>query len=335
MPDFGFPAQPQMSRMSRMVANMRRDAGDAQVAAVTGRPADLAASLDGRVNEAVLMGKSLADYESYAEAIALAEARTDTIQQRLDHISASGQSLANSVDTLLTNGTADNFTIVSEEGQQLLEGIVSALNSSFAGRSLFGGDLGVGSAISDTDTIMAGALPILSAGTSASAAYSALEAAFIAPGGFFDTTVYTGGTGNSPRTEVAAGEVVETTVRADEEPIRRMLLNTAVVSAAYDLSNGIPDFLRRDLIELGSIGLRNAVDGVIGLQGRLGAAEERIATVKARNIAEEATMTVRFNEFTGADQYTEALRLSEIEAHLEAAFSITARLSRMSLANYL
>ena len=81
--------------------------------------------------------------------------------------------------------------------------------------------------------------------------------------------------------------------------------------------------------------MRNAIDDVVHTQGRLGTAEERIATVKARNIAEDAALGVRFNDLAGADQYRAAARLSEIEAQLETALVTTARLSRLSLANYL
>ncbi len=86
---------------------------------------------------------------------------------------------------------------------------------------------------------------------------------------------------------------------------------------------------------MGSIGLRNAVDGVISTQARLGTAEGRIATVKARNIAEEAAMGIRFNELAGVDQYEAALKVAEIEAQLEAALVTTSRLTSLSLANYL
>ena len=335
MPEFGFPAQPQMSRMSRLIANMRQDGNDAQVAAVTGRPADLAATLGGRVNEAMLIGKSISDLQGYADAIALAEARADTMQQRLDHVAGIGRDLANSADKLLTNGTDDNFRIVSAEGRAVLDGVVSAFNTGFAGRALFAGDLGAGPALVDADAIVAAAVPILEAATSADAAHAALEASFTTSGGLFDTAIYVGGSGDAPRTEIGPGEVVDYSARADEEPVRRMIPNALMVAAAFDRSNAIPDTMRRDLVALGSTGLRNAVDGVINMQGRLGAAEARIATVKARNVAEEATMSVRFNELAGADQYQEAFRLSEIEAQLETAFATTARLSRLSLANYL
>lgn len=335
MPEFGFPAQPQMSRMNRLIAEMRRDGDAHQFAAVTGRPADLAAHLDGRVNEAVLIGKTIADLEGYAQSIALAEARADIMQRSLGEIAGLAQNLANSASKLLTNGTDLNMRIVATEGSAALGGIVSALNARFAGRALFAGDDGNGNAVADAASIMAISVPILESAGTASAGVAALETEFTGTGGLFDTSIYTGGAGAAPRAEVASGEVIDYSVRADEAPIRQMLLNTVILAAAYDDSNAIPDPIRRELVELATRGLRNAVDGVINTQGRLGTAEARIATVKARNIAEEAALGVRFNEIAGADQYDAAFHVSEIENQLETALVTTARLSRLSLASYL
>lgn len=335
MPEFGFPAQPHMSRMSDLVRRVRRDSDETQMAAVTGRPADLAASLEGRVSEAMLIEKALADLEQYGQAIALAEARASVTQQSLDQAVHLGQDLTNSVSSLLTNGTVENMKIVSEEGRAMLESTVSALNARLGGRSLFAGDAGVGPALTDAGTIYTASAAVLATGTTAPGAYSALEAAFTGAGGLFETTFYTGGTGDAPLVEVAPGETVDYSLRADEEAVRRVLLNTVIVAAAYDMTNGIPDEIRRDLLATANDKLHEAMDLTVNLQGRLGTAEARIATVKARNIAEDSALTIRFNDLAGADQYEEGLRLSEIEAQLETAFYTTARLSRLSLSNYI
>lgn len=334
MPEFGFPAQPQMSRMNDLVRRVRRDSDETQMAAVTGRPADLAATLGGRVSEAMLIEKALIDLDHYSQAIALAEARASVTQQSLDQTVRLGQDLTGSVSSLLTNGTIQNLEIVSGEGRAMLESTVSAFNARFAGRALFAGDLGDGTALADADTIYSASVAVLAAGPSAAAAYAALETEFTTTGGLFETTFYTGGTGDGPLVEVAPGEVVDYALRADEEAVRRVLLNTVIIGAAYDTGNGIPGAHRRELITTANDRLREAMGQIVNLQASLGTAEARIATVKARNIAEDSALTIRFNDLAGVDRYEEGLRLSEIEAQLETALYTTARLSRLSLTNY-
>ena len=335
MPDFGFPAQPQMSRINNLVAKARRDSQDAQYATATGRPADLAASLDGRVNEAMLIEKAIIDLDQYAQSIALAEGRAEVSQKSLDLLVQSGRDLTSAVSKLLTNGTNSNLEIVSEQGRSTLEASVAALNAQFAGRSVFAGDERDATALADAETIYSSSVAVLETGTTAAGAYAALETEFVGAGGLFDTTFYTGGTGDAPQVEIAAGETVDHSLRANEEPLRRMLLNATIIGAAYDLSNTIPDDIRSELIGTATDQMRSAMDQTVNLQGTLGTAEARIATVKARNIAEDSSLTIRFNDIAAADPYEEGLRLSAIEAQLETAFYTTARLSRLSLSNYL
>ncbi len=249
MPEFGFPAQPQMSRMSRLIANMRTTGDDAQIAAVTGRPADLATHLDGRVNEAVLIGKGLADLQGYNEAIALSEARAGVMQQSMSQLVDLGQDLTSSVDKLLTNGTDSNFQTVSADGQAMLGSLVSALNVQFAGRSLFAGDEGTTNAIADAADILTLSVPIMEAETTASDAYTALETTYMTAAALFDTSIYLGGAGDPPRTEIAQGEVVDYSVKADEDAFKRLIFNTVVIGAAYDPNNSLPDPIRKDLID--------------------------------------------------------------------------------------
>ena len=124
-------------------------------------------------------------------------------------------------------------------------------------------------------------------------------------------------------------------MKANEPPLRAVLFNLVVLAAAHDPNNAIPTSERRPLADLASAGLRTAVAQVINIQGRLGTAEARIATAKARNIASEASLTVRFNDLAGADTFDAALTLTELDNQLETSFLTTARLSNLSLANFI
>jgi len=335
MPEFGFPAQPRQALMRRTIADLRQQADTARIATVTGRFADLTAEREGRVGELMQIEKSIADLKGYGEAIALSEARAETMQRTLGRLTALSQSLTDTAELLLTNGTTDNLANLSTQARGDFESLVAALNVDFAGRALFAGDDAGGAALLDAPSIIAASVPVLEAGATAPAAYADLEAEFLDPGGLLDTTFYQGGAGGAPLTEVAPGERIDYGVKADEAPMRRVLLNVAALGAAFDLSNAIPDVNRRDLVSRASAGLRNAITQVISVQSRLGSAEGRIADIKARNLATEAALSIRFNELAGADNYSEAVRLSALESQLETAFATTARLANLSLANFL
>ncbi len=335
MPDFGFPAQPRNNNMSVLIAALRDRSDSSRVESVTGRFADVTSELDGNVNELMQIEKALGDLNDFSEAITLAETRSTVMQESLSRVRAVAQLLADTTDLLSTNGTTQDFEAVSSQAREELGSIVSALNVQFAGRPLFSGDDGNGSAIVDENSIFSLAVPFLEAGASASAGYTDLLSEFTSAGGTFDTTIYQGGAGDAPPAIVAPGESVDYGVKADEAALRSVLANVAALGAAFDTSNAISDPQRRQLAELASAGLRTDVSQIIGTEGRLGAAENRIATIKARNTASEASLTIAFNNLAGADQLNAAIELTELERQLETAFATTARMSNLSLVNFL
>ena len=334
MPDFGFPAQPRQANLASLVSALRSRSDDVRVATVTGRHADPTKELSGRVKEILQIEKSIADLNGYADIIALSEQRAATMQASLDTVKDIAVQLANETTTLLTNGTDQNLGVVSDDARQRFDTVVSALNTQFAGRSLFSGDETSNPAIADSATIFAAAVPILESPPGGTGAYAALAAEFMTAGGLFDTTFYTGGAGDAPVTEVAPGERVDYTAKADEDPIRRVLFNLTVLAAANDPTNAITED-RRVLTQQATDGLRTAISQLVSIQSRVGAAEERIATAKTRNIAAEATFTLSYNELAGRDQYDAILELTEIENQLETAFVTSSRLSNLSLANFI
>ena len=335
MPDFGFPAQPRNNNMSVLIAALRDRSDSSRVESVTGRFADVTSELDGNVNELMQIEKALGDLNDFSEAITLAETRSTVMQESLSRVRAVAQLLADTTDLLSTNGTTQDFEAVSSQAREELGSIVSALNVQFAGRPLFSGDDGNGSAIVDESSIFSLAVPFLEAGASASAGYADLLSEFTSAGGTFDTTIYQGGAGDAPPAIVAPGESVDYGVKADAAALRSVLANVAALGAAFDTSNAISDPQRRQLAELASAGLRTDVSQIIGTEGRLGAAENRIATIKARNTASEASLTIAFNNLAGADQLNAAIELTELERQLETAFATTARMSNLSLVNFL
>lgn len=335
MPDFGFNPQPRNHSMSLLIEALRGRGDNVRVQSVTGKFADVTAELGGNVNEVMQIEKAIGDLQDYGEAISLAESRATTLQSALQRITGIAQSLADTMDLLGTNGTSQDFEAVSNEARQELGSIVSALNIQFAGRSLFAGDDANGAAILDQDAISALALPFLEGAGSASAAHGDLLSEFTDAGATFDTSIYLGGTGDAPAAEVALGERVDYHAKANETPLRTVLANVVALGAAFDTTNAIPDAQRRQIAELASAGLRSDVSHIIGIQGRVGSAEGRIANIKARNVASEASLTIAFNNLAGADQLDAALELTELERQLETAFATTARMSNLSLVNFL
>lgn len=335
MPEFGFPAQPRYASMSRIIADLRSRSDDTRVEAVTGRFRDVTSERGGNVNEIMQLEKSIADLNSYAESISLSESRATIMQTNLGVATDIAQNFADTSILVLQNETEVAAEVFSAHARDDLNALVSNFNANFAGRALFAGDDAGSVSLADANTIFTASVAILEAAPTAAAGYANLENEFFGAGGLFESTFYLGGDGRPPLTEIAPGQRIDYGVKADEGAIRNALFNTVVLAASYDRTNAVPNDQRRAMLDLGSNGIRGTVAELIDVRSRLGTAEARIADVKARNIAAEAAFGIRFNELAGADSFEAALSLTELDTQLQTAYQSTARLSNLSLANYI
>ena len=71
------------------------------------------------------------------------------------------------------------------------------------------------------------------------------------------------------------------------------------------------------------------------MSGRVGVAEERMATLRTQHNATTTALTRAYNALAGRDQYEAAAELTQLEAQLETTYLTTARLANLSLANFL
>jgi flagellar hook-associated protein 3 FlgL len=134
---------------------------------------------------------------------------------------------------------------------------------------------------------------------------------------------------------VAQGEAVPLDATALDPGIRDTLKGLAMAAI---LDRGVlagQAAERAKLAKTAGAALVTAADARSALAARIGTAEERIATAATRNAAEASALRIARIDMTSSDPYEAATALQEAEAKLDTLFAVTARLSRLSLANYL
>lgn len=331
----GFPAQRTPAILRSLLTDLRATGDVRREEAVTGRLADPVAALGGRISEALAIERDLASLSAYRQTITLAETRAQTAQAVFDQLRVLTDELTNQSQLALENRGQNALEIASKIGGDALDGAIASLNARVGGRSVFAGNGGDAPALASAAAIRAEVVTLLEAAPNAAAAEVDVRLAFDQAGGTFETLLYLGGTGDAPEAEIAPGERVRYQSRADEQPIRDILRNIAVISAAYDPDVALSVDDRRTLMEGAVNGLRNTVDPLNRISAEIGSAEARIEAVKARSIAEETALTVAFNDRTGADTLVAASELQAVETQLEVLFLTTARFSGLSLVNFL
>jgi flagellar hook-associated protein 3 FlgL len=156
---------------------------------------------------------------------------------------------------------------------------------------------------------------------------------FADPSGF-QATAYQGG--DLPTSiEIGSDQTVQIDITAMDPAIVSMLKGLAMTSL---LQRGIlsgDDKSRADLAKLAGESLATSLEPFAELTARLGTIEATVINTGVRNDAEKSAMETARLGILAVDPYETATKLQDAQTQLEMLYSITARMSRLSLVNYL
>jgi flagellar hook-associated protein 3 FlgL len=147
-------------------------------------------------------------------------------------------------------------------------------------------------------------------------------------------TFYLGGTPLSPA-PVAPGEGADISTTALDPTIRDTLAGFAM-AALIDrgVLAGNPEERAR-LAQTAGQKLHTTEDARITLAARIGAVEAQVEAARTRNGAEATALGILRSDIGSVDPYEAATRLETVRAQLEALYLVTARISGLSLVEYI
>lgn len=269
-------------------------------------------------------------------AIATTEAAqfTGAMQLALGNFADQAQTLSGtllSAGSSLSGITADDL---ATEARNALETMIGTLNSSSAGRQLFAGNATNRRPMADVDTILADLTAVISGAATPADMVAQATLWFDDPGGFV-TSAYQGS--NDPLTgfAVSTAESVTLDVRANDPGFFAALRGAAVASLATDPGRALTSQEQSELFALTGQDLLQGHSNAIGLQARVGFSEARIDTITSRNAAELTSLSMARNALLEIDPFEAATRLEEAQFQLQSLYSVTVRMSQLSLVNFL
>ncbi len=322
----------QTSMLSRHQYNLKMELQRASTEAVTGKAADPGIALRGDFRALSGIDSALGRLHGYRSANTEAAMRATAMQTVIGTISEYAERLSKTLLTVSSAGATGEIDTAARQAQSDLRSVIGALNTRFADRSLFSGVATQTSPLPDADTWLSSLQSSLGPVATAEDVVTAIDAWFASPAGF-DAT-YQGGGATQP-VDVAPGEEADLDVRATDPAIRATLrglamaalLNTGVLA-------GSPEGRIALARQSGEALLTSANDRTY-LAARIGLAEERIGAATTRNANEQTALGLARNALLEVDPYEAATRLEAAENQLKSIYSITARLSRLSLVDYI
>lgn len=257
---------------------------------------------------------------------------TQTALERLQGAAASiGVALAAAVETKDIRASE----LRAAEARGAFNDVVTTLNVRFGERAVFAGAATDGRALAPADDILAEIALRTAGAADAAAAIAAVEDYFTDPAGFA-ATGYAGSTTDAPAAELDEDFRLDYSIRADRSEIVDTLKTLALAVTGFEGSfAGANNGSRLEVLGAAARAGLTAVEGVVLLRGELGVSEERLETVQARLAAETVFLEGAKNAIIARDQFEAAAEFNALETQLSLIFEMTARLSGLTLANFL
>lgn len=299
----------------------------------TGRVADTAARVSGDLGPVSGIDASLARLKGYGAVTAEAGLFAGSMQTALGVVDDLSSALSR---TLLAASSSSSQSLVDATGRDSrsrLETALSALNTRVGDRSVFGGVATNGPATAPAETIMLALDTAILGATTVQDIETAVTDWFNAPTGFA-ALGYAGGAALAP-VNIAPGEEANLDITATDPAIRATLKGLAMAAL---LDRGVlagQPAARQDLAKRAGLSLLESQSERTFLAARLGAAEAQIDAAASRNAAETTSLQIARSDITAADPFETASRLQETQQQLEKIYAITARITRLSLMDYL
>ena len=300
----------------------------------SGRTSDVARHLSGSYSYLADVERNLSLLQGYESATNEARLFTDTMQNALEGFQAVSSNLGLDLISASKSNMPQVVNTISIRAREDLGSMLAKLNASAGGRFLFGGvDTDV-PPMASADTILSALRTDLAGETTLAGVEAKLDTWF-APGGGFDTVAYQGATTSLAPFGLGRGESVDLDLRADDESVRKLLRHTTLAALASDPALGFAGDLQLEMVEAAGEGLTFDQSGVTRIRADLGYAQSRIEESVTRISSERTSFEMARTELLSVDPYETVTRLGDVQTQLEGLYTITSRLSRLKLTDYL
>lgn len=156
----------------------------------------------------------------------------------------------------------------------------------------------------------------------------------MAPGGGFETGAYLGSANDLAPMRLNDNQAAEFNFRADSTELREAMRDTALAALALDPGLNLTFDEQKHLLRTASESLLTGQDNLTTVRADIGFNQERVENAMAENSLSRSSMLMTQSDLLSADQTDVAGKLQAVQVQLEMVYTITARLSQLTLANY-
>lgn len=332
MPTVSLGDMAQQFMLRRQTAAANRDLAALTADLAKGTASDRHRHLGGDVAPLASVESGLSASSAFRAAADRGAFRAAAMQTALDRIDRSAGDRVADLQMAAQAGQTIGLATVGSRTRAALEDVLSALNTRVEGASLFSGTATDTTPLPDADALLAVATSAIAPATAPADIDAALDAWLADPAGFASQAYR--GNRDARQTPIAPGQTVRLDVTAADPALRNTLKGLILGSLMETPPHNSNPTAQQTLSQLAANSLISARDERVALAARVGVAEERFSAAQTRLAAEASVLQQARSDLISIDGYAVATKLQETEARLEMIYTLTARLSRLSLAEY-
>ncbi|WP_380056238.1 flagellin [Falsihalocynthiibacter sp. SS001] len=321
--------------LSRQSSELKSQLERASTELATGQVQDTAQAVGGNFSALAEIEEAVSSIEAFTTANSEAAFFVENAQSSLEFVQKMTTDAAPAL--LLASNTNNNSLIntTTLDTKQKLVAVVSAINTQSTGRSLFSGQATDRPPLASVDDMIADLAPLVATETTAAGAMGVIDAWFDDAGGGFETMGYTGSNATLAPFGVGPGRTAAFDITAKDDGIKdalKGLMTAALVSQGTLAAQ--PD-ARNLLLQMAGETLLSNENELSALRAAAGTAEAHIEEMRIQNETERHALDHAYNRIMSADPYSAATELEAVQTQLETLYTITARLSRLNLVDFL
>lgn len=300
----------------------------------TGKVVDVTRALNGDTARLSGMNYSLTQLESFGQAAKETGQTLDRMQTVLGQVDALRGQVSEQLLLINDGSTTAQVNEAARAARGAFESIVNTLNTQVADRALMGGAAVGGPPLASADTMLSDLQAAIGGATSLAAIEAVVTNWFDDPAGGFATIGYLGDTGAVTERRISETKSVLLDARADDPAIKETLKAAAFAALANDVP-GLDRTTKAELLRRAGTGLFAASSPLVAIQSRIGSAQAEVDRTATEMNAQRAALEIAKNDLVSADPFDTASRLQSVQLQLETHYTVTARLSQLSLLRYI
>lgn len=324
-------------QMRHQSGALRQEAARLTSELTTGQKQDTGAALRGDFSTLAGIDGSLSALSAYKSATTEATLVADTMQTVLTGIRALTSRGGPALLSIAETDSATTVTARSGDARQSFLATIALLNTSSGGRFAMAGAASDQMPVASGSDMLGWLREAVDGETGATGIVAKLDAWFDAPageGGYLDLA-YRGSTEAIGPIPLGAGETTNLPFTAADPEVRDTLKGLALAALVSDGLLAGDDIERARLTRIAGQKVMSGDERLIAMQTRLGMQEQTIAVATSRNAAETTALTTARAGLAEADPYETATALEAVRNQIETLYTVTARMSRLSLTNFL